>query len=171
MAFLLCLTRRRAFAATLATVGATAIAAFAPGVAAADTVLVGRVAPGVSLTDASGAPVMHLDPGTFTVVVHDLSTQDNFHLYGPGGIDLSTEVPFQGDVTWTVALVAGRYYFKSDVRNENQLYAFDVGTVPSVATTTAAKPLAKPVAKPKPAAKQPVVRKPVAKKAAAPPRR
>ena len=154
--------RRRALSLALATVAASAVAALAPGVAAADSLLVGTVGPSaaVSLTDAAGAPVLHLDPGAYTFAVHDLSQGEDFHLYGPGGVDLSTGIPFQGDVTWTVALVAGKYYFKNDVHSENQLYAFIVGTVPPVATTTAAKPPLKKAVPKKPAPKQPSPKRP-----------
>jgi hypothetical protein len=139
------------------------VAALLPGVAAADTELVATVVPAVSLVDAAGAPVTHLAPGTYTVVVHDLTSQDNFHLYGPGGVDLFTDIPFVGDVTWTVTLVPGRYYYKPDVRNEFQTYAFDVGTV----AAPVAPPAPKPAAVPRPATKKPAAKKPAVKKAAA----
>lgn len=40
----------------------------------------------ISLSDASGSPVTHLDPGTYDVAVRDLSEMHNFHLHGPGGL-------------------------------------------------------------------------------------
>src|SRR5918911_2750606 len=57
----------------------------------------------ISLTDASGARVTHLDPGTYTIVVHDRSDQHNFRLAGPG-VNQATTVDGIGDVTWTVTL-------------------------------------------------------------------
>ena len=61
----------------------------------------------ISLVDASGAKVTHLDPGTYTIHVHDRSDLHDFHLDGPG-VNQSTDVEGIGDVTavWkTVELV------------------------------------------------------------------
>jgi len=51
----------------------------------------------ISLVDASGNPVTHLDPGTYTIVVDDMSEEHNFHLKGPG-VDQFTPVALVGDV-------------------------------------------------------------------------
>jgi plastocyanin len=67
----------------------------------------------ISLVDASGAKVTHLDPGPYTIVVHDRSDQHNFHLIGPG-VNMSTDVEGIGDATWTVTLTDGIYDFHCD---------------------------------------------------------
>ena len=68
----------------------------------------------IGLVDGSGAAVTHVDPGTYTLVVHDLSTLHNFHLFGPGGVDVATAVDTTGDSTFTVTLVDGIYTFQCD---------------------------------------------------------
>ena len=67
----------------------------------------------ISLANASGARVTHLDPGTYTIVVHDRSDQHNFHLQGPG-VNQTTDVEGIGDATWTVTLTDGIYTFQCD---------------------------------------------------------
>jgi hypothetical protein len=60
--------------------------------AVGEPVLVGTVGPDTTITfEAGGAPVTTLVPGTYDIVVHDLSTAHNFHLSGPG-VDKATEV-------------------------------------------------------------------------------
>jgi hypothetical protein len=92
--------------------------------------LVGTVGPGFSirLTDTSGALVRHLDPGAYTVQVHDESVEHNFHLFGPG-VDQATEVETVGDVTWPVILSDGSYRYVCDV-HANLSGSFTVGTQP-----------------------------------------
>lgn len=68
----------------------------------------------IALVDASGAPVVHLDAGTYTLVVHDRSALHDFHLYGPGGVDVATTVDEVGDETFTLTLVDGIYTFQCD---------------------------------------------------------
>jgi large repetitive protein len=79
------------------------------------TALYGTVGPGftITLADAAGTPVTQLNPGSYRIVVHDLSTAHNFHLSGPG-VDMSTTVPFSGEVVWTVTLSSGSYKFQCD---------------------------------------------------------
>src|SRR5947207_2687537 len=82
--------------ALIATVAACLLAA-APSSAVptktTDGQLVGSVGPDftISLKDTSGANVTHLAVGTYTLLVHDLSDEHNFHLSGPG-VDVSTDV-------------------------------------------------------------------------------
>ena len=42
-----------------------------------------------ALTGPTGSPVRNLDPGTYTLLVHDNSQIHDFHLEGPG-VDVST---------------------------------------------------------------------------------
>src|SRR2546421_68960 len=68
---------------------------------------------GISLTDAAGAKVTHLDPGTYTILVHDRSAIHNFRLTGPG-VAKATGVKFKGTASWQVTLASGTYTFRSD---------------------------------------------------------
>jgi plastocyanin len=103
-----------------------------------------------SLAGPDGAAVRNLAPGTYTLVVHDKSALHNFHLFGPGNVDVSTTVGGVGDQTFTVALVAGKYFFVCDEHPTSMKGTFTVGAEPTT-TTTASKPKPKPKhhAKPK----------------------
>jgi len=110
-----------------------AVAAVAlPGsLRAQNPTLIGTVGPGfsISLTDGNGTPVKHLDPGTYTVVVHDRSDIHNFHLFGPG-VDMATDVEGIGDVTWTVTFADGVYTYRCDPHRSTLIGDFTVGNVP-----------------------------------------
>jgi hypothetical protein len=83
----------------------------------------------LSLTDPGGAPISHVDPGTYTLVVHDNSQLHNFHLFGPGGVDATTTVEGTGDSTFTVDLVDGIYTFQCDPHSFSGMRGqFAVGT-------------------------------------------
>jgi plastocyanin len=96
------------------------------------TTLHGRVGPGftISLTTASGAPVTHLDPGTYDIEVQDLADEHNFHLQGPG-VDKATEIGTSGTVTWTVTLSDGTYFYQCDPHQGTMNGSFTVGNVPT----------------------------------------
>ena len=144
-------------------------------VAAADNpVLTGTVGPGFSigLVDASGAPVKHLDAGAYTLVIHDLSVEHNFHLSGPG-INQFTEVETKGDATWSLTLKDGSYAYVCDPHASVMSGDFTVGAVaepaPAPATTSAAAPAkapAAPAGQAKAAAAKAAAKKAAAKKAA-----
>ncbi|MFN2468364.1 MAG: plastocyanin/azurin family copper-binding protein [Gaiellaceae bacterium] len=93
--------------------------------------LEGTVGPGFSiqLRDASGAGVRQLDPGTYAVVVRDLSEEHNLHLMGPG-VDQTTEVETAETFRWTVALAEGRYEFYCDPHVATMMGQLTVGTPP-----------------------------------------
>jgi plastocyanin len=118
----------------------------AAGPTAADNVqLVGSVGPGfaISVKDSGGAAVSHLDPGTYTLLVHDLSEEHNFHLSGPG-VDVATDIPFVGDQTFTITVGNGTYNYVCDAHATRMHGLFTAGTTPPPTTTTptpAAKPL------------------------------
>jgi hypothetical protein len=82
----------------------------------------------ITLNDSSGAKVTHLDPGTYTLVVHDHSTIHNFHLSGPG-VDASTTVAEIADKTFTVTLADGTYFFDCDAHPAQMKGTFTVGSV------------------------------------------
>ena len=78
--------------------------------------LYGTVGPGrtISLRKRNGAKVGRLDAGVYTLVVHDRTRTDNFHLLGLG-VNKKTGIKFAGSKTWTIALSSGKTYrFRSD---------------------------------------------------------
>jgi len=115
----------------LVTIGASAL--LLAGVAGADgTQLRGSVGPGftITLSDGSGAAVKHLDPGTFSLTVDDKSDEHNFHLQGPGGVDVATEVAAIETKTFSVTLVDGKYTFFCDAHASRMTGTFTAGTPP-----------------------------------------
>ena len=46
----------------------------------------------ISLHDANGVAIKNVDPGTYTLIARDHSDIHNFHLFGPGGVDVSTDI-------------------------------------------------------------------------------
>jgi len=83
---------------------------------AADPVLKAKVGPGfsISIANAAGVKVTRVPAGTYSIDVSDLSAEHNFHLKGPGGVDMATDVATTGNVTWSVTLVNGTYTFVCD---------------------------------------------------------
>jgi plastocyanin len=82
----------------------------------------------ISLSEASGSPVTHLDPGTYDVEVHDFSEEHNFHLHGPG-VQQATAVGNKEDVVWTVTLIDGKYVFDCAAHPSTMNGWFTVGQV------------------------------------------
>jgi plastocyanin len=70
----------------------------------------GTVGPGfdISVDQTSVAP------GSYDLMVEDLSGIHNFHLTGPGGVDVSTDVAGEGTESFTVELETGTYNFVCD---------------------------------------------------------
>ncbi len=133
--------------ARLCIVIAALVIVLLPSAARADNpVLTGDVGLGdaftITLTDASGAAVTHLDPGTYTLVVHDHSDLHNFHLFGPG-VDVGTDVAGTGDSTFTITLVDGTYTFVCDAHATRMKGSFTVGTPPPPPPPTTAPAAAK----------------------------
>ncbi len=95
------------------------------------TQLVGTVGPGfsISLADAGGAAVTHLDPGGYSLLVHDASDFHDFHLTGPG-VDVRTDVEFVGDRTFELTLADGTYAYICDPHSSTLHGSFTVGTAP-----------------------------------------
>jgi hypothetical protein len=113
----------------LLALGATLLA---PGEALAQNPkLVATVGPGFSirLLDSGGRAVTQLAPGTYDIVVSDLSEEHNFHLQGPG-VDERTSLEFVGSVTWTVTFGNGRYTFVCDPHSSQMSGSFVAGTAP-----------------------------------------
>ena len=88
------------------------------------TTLNGSVGPGfdISLDGTDG-----ITAGDYTLVVNDQSTAHNFHLTGPGGVDVSTEVSEEGEKTFDVTLQAGEYTFVCDPHSSQMNGSFTVG--------------------------------------------
>jgi plastocyanin len=128
-------------------------AGFAGGARADSPTLTGDVGNGdsftISMHNADGSAVRNLDPGTYTLVVHDHSSIHNFHLFGPGGVDVSTSIGDTGDQTFTVTLVAGTYTFICDA-HPTMKGSFTVGGAAATTTTTSTSTTPKHKAKPKP---------------------
>ena len=133
---------RRSYAIGAAVIGAMALVGAAIA-AASSTTLVGTVGPGfsISLRDSQGNAVTRVQPGEFELEVDDRSEEHNFHLRGPGGVDVSTDVAAVGKQTFKVTLVDGRYTFVCDPHASTMRGTFDVGDVqappPPVTTPTA----------------------------------
>ena len=91
---------------------------------ASATTLNGSVGPGfdISLDGTDG-----ITAGDYTLVVNDQSTAHNFHLTGPGGVDVSTEVSEEGEKTFDVTLEAGEYTFQCDPHASSMNGSFTVG--------------------------------------------
>ena len=63
----------------------------------------------------SGTRTSHLDPGVFSLTVDDRSDGHNFHLFGPGGVDVTTGVEAVGVKTFSVTFVDGQYTYVCDL--------------------------------------------------------
>jgi copper binding plastocyanin/azurin family protein len=87
------------------------------------TTLDGSVGPGfdISLDGTDG-----LTAGSYTLVVNDQSDQHNFHLTGPGGVDVSTDVEETGEKSFDVELEAGEYTFVCDPHASQMKGSFTV---------------------------------------------
>jgi hypothetical protein len=128
------LVRLAVFAAALAAVLLPSRAANAD-----NPVLVATVGVGdgfnIALKDTNGAPVTHLDPGTYTIQVHDESEIHDFHLFGPG-VNMATPVGDVVDVTWTVTFQDGTYKFQCDPHAGVMHGSFTVGTATAAPPAT-----------------------------------
>jgi plastocyanin len=88
------------------------------------TTLQGSVGPGFDIS-IEGAD--NLSPGKYTLAVNDQSSAHNFHLTGPGGVDVATEVGEEGQKSFEVDLVAGEYTFVCDPHASQMNGTFTVG--------------------------------------------
>ena len=100
--------------------------------ASTGTPLSGTVGPGfgIALRDANGLAVRRLDPGAYTITVDDKSDLHNFHLKGPGSVDLATSVDTLGKTTWNVTFVNGVYSYHCDAHPTQMHGSFRVGAAP-----------------------------------------
>jgi plastocyanin len=88
------------------------------------TSLNGSVGPGftISLDGTDG-----LSAGDYTLVVNDQSPEHNFHLTGPGGVDVATDVSAEGEESFDVTLEPGEYSFVCDPHAAQMNGSFTVG--------------------------------------------
>jgi plastocyanin len=88
------------------------------------TTLSGSVGPGfdISLDGTDG-----LTAGDYTLVVNDQSSAHNFHLTGPGGVDVATSVEEEGEQEFEVTLEPGEYTFVCDPHASQMKGSFTVG--------------------------------------------
>jgi plastocyanin len=84
----------------------------------------GSVGPGfeISLDGTDG-----LKAGDYTLVVDDKATIHNFHLTGPGGVDVATDVGGEGQKTFQITLEPGEYRFVCDPHASQMNGSFTVG--------------------------------------------
>ncbi len=124
----------------LAAAGAAALVVAGP-TAADNPMLVGTVGPGfsISLHDPAGNTVSQLDPGTYTLLVHDMSDIHNFDLSGPG-VSAKTDIDFVGDQTFTVTFVEGRYTYVCDAHFATMHGNLTVGNPPPLPPAPVPKP-------------------------------
>jgi hypothetical protein len=99
---------------------------------AADPVLLAKVGPGfsISMTNASGVKVSRVAPGSYSIQVSDLSAEHSFHLLGPGGVDMATDIAAVESKTWSVTLVNGSYRFLCDAHPTTMKGTLAVGAAP-----------------------------------------
>jgi plastocyanin len=88
------------------------------------TTLNGSVGPGftISLDGTDG-----LTAGDYTLVVDDQAAEHNFHLTGPGGVDVATDVSEEGEESFDVTLEPGEYTFVCDPHAAQMKGSFTVG--------------------------------------------
>jgi hypothetical protein len=94
----------------------------------AEVGLKGSVGPGfeISLSTQDGSPVTSLPAGSYELEIEDLSTAHNFHLTGPGDVDVMSEVGEEGTKNVTVDLVPGEYTFVCDPHASTMRGTFEV---------------------------------------------
>jgi plastocyanin len=96
--------------------------------AEASNELYGTVGPGftISLTTEDGTAVTSLPAGDYKIEVDDKSDAHNFHLTGPGDVDVMTDVSEVTKVDWDVTLEAGTYKFQCDPHASTMNGSFEV---------------------------------------------
>jgi hypothetical protein len=118
-------------------------AALVPAAATADdapTKLVGVVGPGftIDLQYPDGTHVQSLRAGKYEILVHDLSDEHNFAMGSKTANArlFETEVPFVGDMTFTVDLPVGLYAYACSPHFQIMNGSFTVTAAPPPTATT-----------------------------------
>ena len=73
------------------------------------TKITGTVGPGFTISMKKPTKA-----GKYTLVVSDKSSIHNFHLKGPGGVNVKTSVAAIGSKTFKITLKKGKYTFVCD---------------------------------------------------------
>jgi plastocyanin len=128
------MTQRTRFVLFAAAVAAMLVS---PAAAFAQTKLIAEVglndAFQISLRTEAGAAVTDLPAGAYDIEIRDHSDLHNFHLRGPGGVDVSTDVAFIGTRTVQVTLQdKARYTFQCDPHFSSMRGTFTTGGGPPV---------------------------------------
>jgi plastocyanin len=94
----------------------------------AENELYGTVGPGftITLTTEDGEAVTSVPAGSYKIEIDDKSDIHNFHLTGPGDVDVSTEVGEVTKVTWEVDLQEGTYNYVCDPHASTMNGSFEV---------------------------------------------
>jgi len=83
----------------------------------------GTVGPGSTITLSKKS----VTAGKYKFVIKDKASMHNFHLTGPGGIDVATDVGETGEDSFDVTLQAGEYRFICDPHASSMNGTFTVG--------------------------------------------
>ena len=98
----------------------------------------------ISLRTAAGAAVTDLPAGAYDIEIRDHSDLHNFHLTGPGGVNVSTDVAFIGTRTVQVTLQdKARYTFLCDAHPTSMRGTFTTGGGPPVSPPPPPRPRVK----------------------------
>lgn len=129
---------------------AAAVAAMlvSPAAAFAQTKLIAEVGLNdsfqISLRTAAGAAVTDIPAGAYDIEIRDHSDLHNFHLTGPGGVNVSTDVAFVGTRTVQVTLQdKARYTFLCDAHPTSMRGTFTTGGGPPVSPPPPPRPRVK----------------------------
>lgn len=129
---------------------AAAVAAMlvSPAAAFAQTKLIAEVGLNdsfqISLRTAAGAAVTDLPAGAYDIEIRDHSDLHNFHLTGPGGVNVSTDVAFIGTRTVQMTLQdKARYTFLCDAHPTSMRGTFTTGGGPPVSPPPPPRPRVK----------------------------
>lgn len=68
----------------------------------------------IGVLDGDGNPVTSVPAGEYSLTFADLSRMHNFHLTGPGGVDVATDVAGSDETTVQVTLEPGTYTYVCD---------------------------------------------------------
>jgi plastocyanin len=119
------MARRRLLAIAACMAGCVAL--LLPGAGSASHTMNGSVGPGFTIFLGGTGGV---EPGEHEVVVEDLGTEHNFHLFGPNGDIISTGVLETGTSSATGTFVAGTYTYQCDPHSGQMNGSFTVGSSP-----------------------------------------
>ena len=110
-------------------VAALAVAVPATVIAGVES-LTGTVGPdfSISLQKGDGSRLINVDPGEFRLSVDDLSEFHSFHVRGPG-VDVATQIEFEGQQEFDIVLVNGSYTFFCDAHPTQMRGTFTAGVV------------------------------------------